>query len=55
MAGYRHPRCLKPEYASALLQMFARPAPLLEVVERVGDRIAVVFSRREQAVPARLT
>jgi hypothetical protein len=42
LAGYRHPRCLNPEYAGVLIRLFARPAPLLRTAERAGDRIAVL-------------
>lgn len=42
LAGYRHPRCLNPDYSFALLRAFARPGPLLATAERVGDRIAVL-------------
>lgn len=44
LAGYRHPRCLREEYRARLLEVFARPSPLLAGVEAVGDRIAVLPS-----------
>ena len=42
LAGYRHPRCLRPEIAEALLTVFGEPAPLLAGAEAAGDRIAVL-------------
>ena len=44
LAGYRHARCLREECRARLLEVFARPVPLLAGVEAVGDRIAVLPS-----------
>jgi len=44
LAGYRHPRCLREEYRARLLEVFARPTPLLAGAEAAGDRIAVLPS-----------
>ena len=43
LAGYRHPRNAGPPgQAAALLEAFARPRPLLEGAEAVGDPLAVL-------------
>lgn len=44
LAGYRHPRCLREDHRARLVEVFARPMPLLAGVEAVGDRIAVLPS-----------
>ncbi|MGB6163351.1 MAG: TnsA-like heteromeric transposase endonuclease subunit [Pseudonocardiaceae bacterium] len=44
LAGYRHLRCLREEHRARLLQVFARPMPLLAGMKAVGDRIAVLPS-----------
>ncbi len=42
LAGYRHPRCWRPEAAEALAEMFRQPAPLMAGAMAAGDRIAVL-------------
>ncbi|MGB6163270.1 MAG: TnsA-like heteromeric transposase endonuclease subunit [Pseudonocardiaceae bacterium] len=42
LAGYRHSRCMRAEYAVRLREVFAAPVPLLAGAEAVGDRIAVL-------------
>lgn len=42
LAGYRHPRCHRPEIADALLEVFVEPASLLAGAAAVGDRLAVL-------------
>ena len=44
LAGYRHRRCLREGHCARLVEVFARPMPLLAGVEAVGDRIAVLPS-----------
>jgi hypothetical protein len=42
LAGYRHPRCVREQYRTRLLEVFAEPTPVLAGVAAVGDRIAVL-------------
>jgi hypothetical protein len=42
LAGYRHPRCHRPEVAAALLEQFAEPTPLFAGAAAVGDRLVVL-------------
>lgn len=42
LAGYRHPRCLRPEIARSLAEAFRCPAPLLAGAGAAGDPIAVL-------------
>jgi hypothetical protein len=42
LAGYRHPRCHRPEIADALVGRFAEPMPLFAGAVAVGDRLAVL-------------
>jgi hypothetical protein len=42
LAGYRHPRCHRPEVAAALLEQFAEPTPLFAGTAAVGDRLVVL-------------
>jgi hypothetical protein len=42
LAGYRHPRCWRPETAAALMASFAAPRGLLDGVRMVGQQIAVL-------------
>ncbi|HEV2452143.1 MAG TPA: TnsA-like heteromeric transposase endonuclease subunit [Streptosporangiaceae bacterium] len=42
LAAYRHPRCLRPAIADALMVAFAEPAPLFRAAEAAGDRLAVL-------------
>jgi hypothetical protein len=42
LAGYRHPRCLQPQWAAQLQQVFAQPRSLMKGVVAVGDPIAVL-------------
>ncbi len=42
LAGYRHPRCHRPEIADALIDQFAAPVPLFAGAVAVGDRLAVL-------------
>jgi hypothetical protein len=42
LGAYRHPRCLRPGIADALMAAFAEPAPLFAAVEVAGDRLAVL-------------
>lgn len=42
LAGYRHPRCLRPESADALRAVLGKPRPLLAAAEAAGDRAAVL-------------
>lgn len=44
LAGYRHARCRGEEHSGRLLEVFARPMPLLVGVEAVGDQISVLPS-----------
>ncbi|MGF6885975.1 hypothetical protein ABIA39_007512 [Nocardia sp. GAS34] len=44
LAGYRHGRCLRAEHRIRLMEVFARPRPLLEGAEEVGDRLSVLPS-----------
>ncbi|MDG4786231.1 TnsA-like heteromeric transposase endonuclease subunit [Micromonospora sp. WMMD1102] len=40
LAGYRHPRCLRPAVAAAAPAMFAEPTPLMDGATRLGDPLA---------------
>jgi hypothetical protein len=42
LAGYRHPRCRRPEIAAALVERFGEPMPLYAGAAAVGDRLAVL-------------
>jgi hypothetical protein len=42
LAGYRHPRCLRPEVAARLGEVFAVPGPLFVGADVVGPRIEVL-------------
>jgi hypothetical protein len=42
LAGYRHPRCVREQYRTRLLEVFTEPTPVLAGVAAVGDRIAVL-------------
>jgi hypothetical protein len=42
LAGYRNPRCDRPDVAQALVETFIRPAPLLAGAAAAGDRLAVL-------------
>lgn len=42
LAGYRHPRCMKPDLAVRLRDVFASPAPLLAGARAAGDPVAVL-------------
>ena len=42
LAGYRAPRCHRPEVAARLVAVFATPTPLFVGVEEVGPPIAVL-------------
>ncbi len=42
LAGYRHPRCRRPELADALMERFVEPMPLFAGAAAVGDRLAVL-------------
>jgi hypothetical protein len=42
LAGYRHPRCRRPEIADALIERFSEPMPLFAGAAAVGDRLAVL-------------
>jgi hypothetical protein len=44
LAGYRHARCLREEFRAGLVEVFARPEPLLVGAQQVGDRLAVLPS-----------
>ncbi|MFI6309700.1 TnsA-like heteromeric transposase endonuclease subunit [Nocardia fusca] len=41
LARYRHGRCLRAEYRIRLMEVFARPRPLLAGAQEVGDRLSV--------------
>ena len=42
LAGYRHPRCFNAEIAERLLEVFARPRPLIDGAELAGDPLATL-------------
>ncbi len=42
LAGYRHPRCRRPEIAAALQEVFVEPTLLFAGAATVGDRLAVL-------------
>lgn len=42
LAGYRHPRCFRPEIAQRLRAVFAEPGPLFAGADAVGDRLGVL-------------
>jgi hypothetical protein len=42
LAGYRNPRCHRPEIADALIERFAAPMPLFTGAAAVGDRLVVL-------------
>lgn len=42
LAGYRHPRCLRPDTAEALAGALGEPRPLLAAAEAAGEPIAVL-------------
>ncbi|WP_075022387.1 TnsA-like heteromeric transposase endonuclease subunit [Actinomadura madurae] len=42
LAGYRHPRCLRPEVAERVLKVFSEPTALGEGVRAAGPRLAVL-------------
>jgi hypothetical protein len=42
LAGYRHPRCYRPEIAERLRAVFAEPGPLFVGADAVGERIGVL-------------
>jgi hypothetical protein len=42
LAGYRHPRCYRPEVAERLRAVFATPGPLFAAAETVGPRVGVL-------------
>jgi hypothetical protein len=42
LAGYRHPRCYRPEIADALLEVFVEPTSLFAGAAAVGERLAVL-------------
>jgi hypothetical protein len=42
LAGYRWPRCFRPDIAERLVEVFDKPSPLMAGACRVGDRIAVL-------------
>ncbi|WP_338118011.1 TnsA-like heteromeric transposase endonuclease subunit [Streptomyces coryli] len=42
LAGYRHPRCMRPEIAARLREVFAVPGPLRAGAEAVGPPLAVL-------------
>jgi len=42
LAGYRHPRCLRPAVADALRDALTEPRPLLAAADAAGDRLAVL-------------
>jgi hypothetical protein len=42
LAGYRHPRCRRPEIAAALLERFVEPTALFAGAAAVDDRLAVL-------------
>jgi hypothetical protein len=44
LAGYRHGRCLRAEHRIRLMEVFARPRPLLEGAQEVSDRLSVLPS-----------
>jgi len=44
LSDYKPSHCLRPGHSSELGRAFARPAPLLATVRRVGDPIAVLPS-----------
>jgi hypothetical protein len=42
LAGYRHPRCLRPAVAETLAGVLREPVPLLAAAEAAGDPVAVL-------------
>lgn len=42
LAGYRHPRCLRPAVAETLTSVLGEPKPLLGAAMAAGDTIAVL-------------
>jgi TnsA-like endonuclease N terminal len=42
LAGYRHPRCQRPDIAADLLRVFSQPTPLLAGAREVSDPIVVL-------------
>ena len=42
LAGYRHARCFRNDVASALTEIFAKPAPLMTGAYLAGDPLAVL-------------
>lgn len=42
LAGYRNPRCYRPEIADALMERFVAPMPLFIGAAAVGDRLVVL-------------
>jgi hypothetical protein len=42
LAGYRHPRCRRPDIAEDVLRVFSEPIPVLAGAREVGDPIAVL-------------
>jgi len=42
LAGYRHPRCRRPDVAEALMDRFIEPMPLFAGAAAVGDRLVVL-------------
>jgi len=42
LAGYRHPRCRRPDIAEDLSRVFSQPMPVLAGAREVGDPIAVL-------------
>lgn len=42
LAGYRNPRCHRPEIADALVERFVAPMPLFAGAAAVGDRLVVL-------------
>ncbi|HTT51850.1 MAG TPA: TnsA-like heteromeric transposase endonuclease subunit [Streptosporangiaceae bacterium] len=42
LAAYRHPRCLQPVIADAVMAAFGVPAPLFAAAEAAGDRLGVL-------------
>jgi hypothetical protein len=42
LAGYRHPRCRRPDVAEDLLRVFSESIPLLAGARQVGDPIVVL-------------
>jgi hypothetical protein len=40
LAGYRHPRCLRPGVAAAAAGVFTQPTPLMDGAVLLGDPLA---------------